>query len=150
MVEFFGEPVAKKVAEWLGHKNVQTINVGDGQLVEPIMFHAATPDRTADAAEEAIIRAAFPVMHRAGMLVMPHVERMQTFGGGMTQVSTLKAIECARLIDLMAKSASWANARNRRKDSSEPGWRMAVPARVGDYLDANVEGGRVHIIGAGI
>jgi Bifunctional DNA primase/polymerase, N-terminal len=72
--QVFGEPVADKVCEWLGYREPDAAEDGDNR--PEITFYAATPHRTADAAEEAIINAGFPVMHRGGALVMPNVESM--------------------------------------------------------------------------
>jgi hypothetical protein len=104
--QVFGEPVADKVCEWLGYNEPGRGAEGDNR--PEIVFYAATPHRTADAAEEAIINAGFPVMHRAGALVMPHIELMHAYGGGKTQVAVLRTIESSRLIDMMSRAARWS------------------------------------------
>jgi putative DNA primase/helicase len=83
--------------------------------VEAKLVTTAAPDIIADEAEGAIIRAGFPVFHRAGALVEPSIERVPTYGGGWTETATLREIEKARLIDLMSKSAAWEKYSLREK-----------------------------------
>jgi hypothetical protein len=81
----------------------------------PIRFSPADPHVIADEAERAIIKAGFPVFHRGGALVEPSTEKVPTYGGGNTQITTLREINKARLIDFMSKASSWEKYNLREK-----------------------------------
>jgi hypothetical protein len=159
--QVFGEPVADKICEWLGYQ--EPSGAADGDNRPEIIFYAATPHRTADAAEEAIINAGFHVMHRAGALVMPHIELMHAYGGGKTQVAVLRTVESSRLIDMMSRAARWSRwSRSEEKampaappeiagkNSLGEGRRIALPACRGNHLNANAATERLYIISRGI
>jgi putative DNA primase/helicase len=81
----------------------------------PIRFSPADPHVIADEAERAIIVAGFPVFHRGGALVEPSTEKVPTYGGGDTQITTLREINKARLIDFMSKASGWEKYNIREK-----------------------------------
>jgi putative DNA primase/helicase len=85
------------------------------RYMAPIRFSPAEPHVIADEAERAIIAAGFPVFHRGGALVEPSTEKVPTYGGGNTQITTLREINKARLIDLMSKASSWEKYNIREK-----------------------------------
>jgi putative DNA primase/helicase len=79
-------------------------------------FDPAAPHETATEAERAIIAPKAKVFHRGGELVEPIIEHVPTYGGGKTQIITLRAVEKARLLDLMSEAARWEKYSLREND----------------------------------
>ena len=85
-----------------------------------IQVRAGQPARAQDEAETALIKAAQPVLVRAGKLVQPIWNQYPTSKGGLTTVTVLRPITVTNLAYILSKHAAMFTKFDARKKATVP------------------------------
>jgi hypothetical protein len=108
--EILGDPVASKVAEWLG------LAAGAASRNGPVIRLTTDLTAAAETAKRAIRGAGLPVYRRGALLVRPLILDAHSFGGNRAKTVGLLAVPTIMLRGYMGQAATFEKFDGRTKD----------------------------------